>query len=295
MSARPRRSVHFVPGGQERYLERALTIEADALVLDLEDAVHLDRKREARDAVRGWLEGRDFGRRERVVRINPLDTGMGADDLEGTVAARPDAYMLPKIRGPQDVEEIDARLTDLESRHGLEPGRIRLIPIGTETPEGVLNLAAIARAPRVVALTWGGEDLSAALGARRNRGEDGAYLDVFRHARVSTLLAAAAAGIDAIDSVWIDIRDSEGLAAEAREAADSGFAGKLTIHPDQVPVVNTVFSPSDEDVADARRLIEAYEAHAREGRGVFALDGQMVDAPHLERARRLLERSARLA
>jgi len=146
----------------------------------------------------------------------------------------------------------------------------------------------------VEALTWGGEDLSAALGARRNRGDDGRYLDVFRHARVSTLLAAAAAGIEAIDAVYTDFRDLEGLRAEANEAADMGFDGKLTIHPDQIPIVNEVFAPSSAAIAEAQRLVEAFQAHQRQGRGVFALDGQMIDAPHVERARKLLERARRL-
>jgi citrate lyase subunit beta/citryl-CoA lyase len=286
--------VHFVPGGQDRLLEKSLALPADALVLDLEDAVASERKHEAREAVRGWLAQRDFGARERIVRINPMDSGLGEADLDAVLGAAPDAIMLPKVRGAEDLHALDARLSQLEVQHGLAAFSVKVIPIATETPEAVLHLPEIARAPRVDALTWGGEDLSAALGARRNRGDDGRYLDVFRHARVSTLLAAAAAGIEAIDAVYTDFRDLEGLRAESNEAADMGFDGKLTIHPDQIPVVNEVFAPSSAAIAEAQRLVEAFQAHQHQGRGVFALDGQMIDAPHMERARKLLERAERL-
>jgi citrate lyase subunit beta/citryl-CoA lyase len=279
--------VHFVPGGAERFLARALGCAADALVLDLEDAVRPADKADARATVAAWLRERDFGGRERIVRINALDTELADADLEATLPAGPDAYMIPKLRGPADLETLDVRLRALERRHGRPEGAIALIPIATETPEGALSVREIARAPRVAALTWGGEDLSAALGARRNRDARGEYLDVFRWARSATLLAAAAAGVDALDAVYVDFRDLDGLRREAEAAADTGFAGKLTIHPDQIPVVNAAFTPSDDEVRAAQELLAAAESA---GRGAFEHGGQMVDVPHVVRARRLIER-----
>jgi citrate lyase subunit beta/citryl-CoA lyase len=167
--------------------------------------------------------------------------------------------------------------------------------IATETPQAVQNLASLPHAPRVTALTWGAEDLSAALGARRNRGDDGRYLPVFEHCRFATLLAAAAAGVAPLDGVFVDFRDSEGLAGECRDAADMGFTGKMTIHPGQVEIVNAAFTPSPGAVADARELMEAFEANAREGRMAFSFRGEMVDVPHLERARRIVATAEAIA
>lgn len=287
---RARRSVHFVPAGNERFLQRALSTPADALVIDLEDAVRLEQKAEARARAAAWLRESDFGGRERIVRINPIESGLGEADLEATLAAGADAYMIPKVRARADLEVIDARLRDLERACGRPEGDAALIAIATETPEGVLAASEIARAPRVVALTWGGEDLSAAIGARRNRDASGEYLEVFRYARIATLLAAAAAGIDPIDSVYVDFRDHDGLRREAESAADTGFVGKMTIHPDQVPIVNAAFTPTADEVRDAEELLAAAE---RAGAGAFEHRGQMVDVPHLTRARKLLERAGR--
>jgi citrate lyase subunit beta/citryl-CoA lyase len=291
---RLRRSVHFVPAGERRFLERAPALEADAIVLDLEDAVPSDGKQAARDSARDWLASTDLGRRERVVRMNPLETPFGRRDLEVTMEGRPDAYMVPKARRAADLLAVGALLDDLERRHGRAPGEVRLIAIATETAEGVLNIRELAAAPRVDALTWGGEDLSVELGARRNRGEDGRYLDVFRYARSMTLLAAAAAGVQAIDAAFTDLRDGAGLEREAREAAWMGFEGKLTLHPDQLAPVNAAFSPSSEEIRESEALVAAFEENGRAGRSAFRFRGRMVDFPHLRQARALLER-ARLA
>ncbi|UCE85920.1 MAG: CoA ester lyase [Deltaproteobacteria bacterium] len=288
---RLRRAVHFVPGGNEKMLAKSLDLEADSLVLDLEDAVVPERKESAREAVTGWLRDADFGRRERVVRMNPLDSPWGARDLEATMAAPPDAYLVPKVRSRDDLLELDRLLTGLEARHGHPRGEVALLVLGTETPEGVLNLRDLPACPRVDALTWGAEDLSAAIGARRNRDERGGFLDVFRYCRIMTLLSAAAAGVQALDTVYVDIRNLEGLKRECSEAARMGFTGKLTIHPSQIDVVNEAFTPSAEEVAESRELLEAFEENRRAGRMAFAFRGQMVDAPHLERARNTLERA----
>jgi len=292
--SRLRRSLHFVPGGNDRMLERALTLEADALVLDLEDAVPPERKPEARATVAGWLADAEFGTRERIVRANPLDSPWGIDDLEALMRAPPDALLVPKVRDAGDVQALDIRLTGLEEAAGFATGDIELILIATETPQGVLNLPQLAASPRVSAVTWGAEDLSAALGARRTRDEAGRHLPVFEHCRSMTLLSASAAGVAALDTVFVDVRDHAGLEREARDAAQMGFAGKITIHPDQVPIVNRAFTPSREEVDAARALIEAFERHQTQGRMTFTFRGEMVDVPHLERARRVLATAERI-
>jgi len=289
--SRLRRSVHFVPAGEPRFLARAAGLDADAIVLDLEDAVPADQKEDARKTARDWLASANVGRRERVVRINPLDSPFGRKDVEVTMEARPDAYMIPKVRRAADLLAIDALLGALERRHGRAPREVKLLVIATENAEGLLNIRELAGAPRVDALTWGGEDLSVDLGARRNRGEDGSYLDVFRYARSMALLAAAAAGVSALDAVFTDLRDREGLEREAREAAWMGFAGKLTIHPDQLAPVNAAFSPSEDEIRESEELLLAFDEHERAGRMAFDFRGRMVDVPHLRRARAVLERA----
>ena len=293
--ARLRRAVHFVPGANEKMLAKSLELPADSLVLDLEDAVVPERKDAARDVVAGWLRDVDFGRQERVVRMNPLDSPWGERDLEVTMQARPDAYLVPKVRSRVDLEEIDRRLTELEARFGHPRGEVALLVLATETPQGVLNIRDLPSCPRVDALTWGAEDLSAAIGARRNRDEKGEFLEVFRYCRRMTLLAAAAAGVQPLDTVYVDVKDLAGLRRECLEGAWMGFTGKITIHPGQIEVVNEVFTPSADEIAQSRELLEAFEKNRRAGRMTFSFRGQMVDVPHLERARSILERARQLS
>ena len=290
--SRRRRSLHFVPGGNEKMLSKALTLPADGLILDLEDAVPPDRKAATRPIVAGWLRDRDFGGRERWVRMNPIWGPLGLADLEETIAARPDGYVVPKPRHAGDIREIAQALDRLEQRHGLANGTTLLKPIATETPEGLLNIREIAAAsPRVVAISWGVEDLGAAMGLSRVRDAEGRYLDIPRHARVMCAVAAAAAGVDAIDTVYTDIADLAGLRRECEDGVAMGFTGKISIHPNQIPVINEAFTPAQAAVAEARELILAFEEHARRGAYAFAFKGQMVDAPHLARARKLLARA----
>ena len=290
---RRRRTAHFVPGANERLLEKSLGFAADGLVLDLEDAVTPDNKDSARETVRSWLAEVDFGRQERIVRMNPLETPWGRRDLEVTMEAAPDAYVVPKVRSRDDVLEIDRIVGDLEKRHGHPAGGTKLIVLGTETPEGALNIQSLCATPRVDALTWGAEDLSAAIGARRNRDEQGQLLEVFRYCRVMTLLAASAAQVQPLDTVYVDIRDHDGFRRDCQEGAWMGFTGKITIHPDQIPIANEIFTPSPEEIAEARELLAAFEDHARSGRMTFSFRGQMVDVPHITRARRILEMAQR--
>jgi citrate lyase subunit beta / citryl-CoA lyase len=290
-----RRSLHFVPGGNERMLAKALTLPADGLILDLEDAVTPDRKAATRPIVRQWLERGDFGPRERWVRMNPIYSEYGESDLEETIAGRPHGYVVPKPRHAGDIRRIAAVLERLEQRHRLPWGSTRLVLIGTETPEGLLNIREVAAAsPRIAAVSWGIEDLSAAMGLPRVRDAEGRYLDIARHARVMCAVAAAAAGVEAIDTVYTDIADLEGLRRECQEGVWMGFSGKISIHPGQIEVINSVFTPSKADAEEAVALIAAFEEHARRGAGAFAWKGQMMDMPHLTRARKIAER-ARLA
>ena len=290
-----RRSLHFVPGGQEKMIAKALTLPADGLILDLEDAVPPELKAATRPIVRRWLETLDFGRRERWVRMNPIFTEHAVPDLEETIAARPDGYIVPKPRSAEDVRRVVAALERLEEKHGLPFGSTRLILIATETPQGLLGIGKVAAAsPRIAAISWGIEDLSAAMGLPRVRDETGRYLDIPRYARVMCAVAASAAGVEALDTVYTDIPDLDGLRRECRDGVATGFSGKISIHPSQIEVINQEFTPSKADAEDALALIVAFAEHAKKGAGAFAWKGQMMDQPHLARARKIADR-ARLA
>jgi citrate lyase subunit beta / citryl-CoA lyase len=285
--------MHFVPGGNDKMIAKSLTIEADALILDLEDAVPPDRKEATRPTVRRWLETLDFGGRERWVRMNPLATGHGTADLEQTIAGRPDGYVLPKPRSAADVRDVAQILDRVEYRHGIPNGATKILPIATETPEGLLRIHEIATAsPRVAAISWGIEDLGAAMGLPRARDDQGRYLDIPRYARVMCTVAAAAAGVDAIDTVYTDIGNLERLKEECEEAIAMAFVGKISIHPSQIPVINAAFTPSTAAIDEARELIALFEEGSRRGVYAFAFKGQMVDAPHLALARKVLARAS---
>ena len=290
-----RRSLHFVPGGNQRMMDKALGLPADGLILDLEDAVTPELKPATRPIVRRWLEELDFKAKERWVRMNPIFTEHAEADIEATIAGRPEGYVVPKPRRAEDVRQIVAIVERLEQRHGLPFGSTRLLPIVTETPEGLLNIREIAScSPRIAAISWGIEDLSAAMGLPATRDAEGRYLDIPRYARVMCAVAAAAAGVEAIDTVYTDIPDLDGLRRECREGVAMSFAGKISIHPGQIAVINEEFTPSRDAARDALELIAAFEQHAGRGAGAFAWKGQMMDMPHLTRAKKIVER-ARLA
>ena len=289
---RRRRSLHFVPGGNERMIARALTLAADGLILDLEDAVSPDRKAVTRPIVRGWLEKRDFGGRERWIRMNPIATGFGRADLEETIAGRPDGYVVPKPCSAADIREVAQVLDGLEHRHGIPHGTTRLTVIATETPEGLLNIKEVAAAsPRTIAISWGVEDLGAAMSLGRVRDREGKYLDIPRHARVMCAISAAAAGVEALDTVYTDIADLDGLRRECEDAVDMGFTGKISIHPGQIEVINAAFTPSASVVEEARQLVAEFADARKRGVYAFTFKGQMVDAPHLTRALKILARA----
>ena len=284
------RSLLFVPGDSEKKFAKALASQADALILDLEDSVSPTVKEGARRTVRAAIgEAREKKTRPRIyVRVNPLDSGLLEADLDAVTPARPDGIMLPKSRGGQDVMQLSTKLAVREAESDLPDGEIAILPIATESAAALFNMGSYAGASRrLSALTWGAEDLSADVGASTNRLTDGAYTDPYRLARALALFAATAAEIAPIDTVFVNFRDREGLAAECDAARRDGFSGKLAIHPDQVATINAAFTPSAEAIARARAVIDAFLANP--GAGVLGLDGEMIDRPHLKRAERLLE------
>lgn len=297
MSARLLRSMLFVPGDSEKKLAKAAATGADALILDLEDSVDPPRKAQARGLAAEFLHARKRGQTPASdpaawVRVNPLDDAQIARDLECIVPARPAGLVLPKCTA-DDVACVDRRLAALEVRFGLPTGATKLLPIATETPRAVLTMHGYARAvERLAALTWGAEDLAAALGAATSVDERGAWLPPYELARSLCLFAAAAAGVPAIDTVYTDFRDQRGLERQAAAAARDGFAGKLAIHPDQVEILNRAFVPTPEAIAYAHRVLDAFRAAS--GAGVVSLDGKMLDRPHLEHAKRVVALAAAL-
>ena len=290
-----RRAAHFVPGANEKMLNKSLETEADALILDLEDAVTPENKDSARITVSGWLEHVDFGRQERVVRVNPLGSPWFERDVEETMEHPPDSYLIPKVNNANEVAEIDATIREHERSFGHKEGEVKLLILGTETPQGFLNIGDLAANPRVDALTWGAEDLSAAIGSRTNRNSDGSYLPIFEHARVMCLLAATAWDKQPLDTVFVDFNDPNGLRSECLESANMGYTGKITIHPNQIEIVNECFTPSPAEVSEAKELLELFAVKEAEGVMAFSFNGQMVDVPHLTRAKKIVEMSEALS
>jgi citrate lyase subunit beta/citryl-CoA lyase len=271
---------------------KALNLPADSLILDLEDSVAPDRKVQARLQVCDWIRQADFGGREKLVRINPLESEWGRDDLEAITAAGPDGIVVPKVMSVADVEAIDRLLIALELDREREAGSTPLVLIGTEGPAAVFRLPDTLAHGRVEAVAWGAEDLAAELGARAKRDAQGDYLEVFSVVRSLCLLAATGAGVQPIDAPFVDIKDSEALRRECRLTADMGYTGKLTIHPAQIEIVNQAFMPTAAEVELARELLGAFEKSQQEGRMAFTFRGEMVDVPHLKKARNVLARAS---
>jgi citrate lyase subunit beta / citryl-CoA lyase len=283
------RSMLFVPGDSERKLAKGSQSPADALILDLEDAVADSRTAVARGMVREYLKSRpDRSKQQLWVRINPIHTPKALHDLAGVVPGGPDGIVLPKTDSAADAVLLDHYLTALEIASGVPLGRIRIVPVATETPASVFALGSFQGAtPRLVGMTWGAEDLPAALGASTNRDPDGKLDFTCRMVRSLCLAAAVAAGVQPLDTVSPDFRDLEALQAECQASRRAGFTGKIAIHPDQVPIINAAFTPSAEELAFAQRVVKAFADHP--GAGTIAIDGKMLDMPHLKQAKRVLE------
>ena len=279
------RSMLFVPADSERKLARGLESGADALILDLEDSVAASNRPTARKLARDFLEAHGPDRILRYVRVNPLASGLALDDLAATAAGRPDGILLPKCL-PEDVRALDNYLSAFEAAAGAPVGVIRIVAIATETPQAVFALGGYAGvSPRLEAITWGAEDLSACLGGS-NKTIEGEHDGPYKLARSLCLLAAAAAEVVAIDTIYTDFKDPEGLKAECLAARRSGFAAKMAIHPAQLAIINEAFSVSAEEREWAEQVIAAFAANP--DAGTLALDGRMIDKPHLTLARRLL-------
>jgi citrate lyase subunit beta/citryl-CoA lyase len=272
------RSLLFVPGDRPDRMEKALDSGADALILDLEDAVAPAAKAEARRSVRAFAGAHAAA--NLWVRINPLDTPEADRDLEAVLAAHPHGIVLPKAEGGASVAELARRL----GKRGNATASI--LAIATETPAAIFQLGSYGGARRLAGLTWGAEDLPAAIGASTSREEDGRYTPPYELARSLCLFGAAAAAVPAIETVYPAFRDLEGLAAYAGRARRDGFAGMMAIHPAQVPVINEAFTPSAAEIAHARAVVAAFEANP--GAGALSLDGRMIDRPHLVQAQRIL-------
>ena len=277
----------FVPGDSEKKLAKAEGLGADALILDLEDAVAAEKRPAARALVREYLAGHRARRSQLWVRINPLGSSDALPDLAGVMPGAPDGIVVPKTNSGADVVRLAHYLSALEAREGIADGATRILPVATETAAAVFSLGSYAGASaRLAGLTWGAEDLPAALGASTNRGPDGELAFVYQLARALCLAGAVAAEVQPIDTVYPDFRDSAGLEKTCARARMDGFTGKIAIHPDQVAVIQRAFSPTADEVAHARRVVAAFRANP--GVGTVGLDGAMLDKPHLTQAERVL-------
>jgi citrate lyase subunit beta / citryl-CoA lyase len=285
------RSLLFVPADGGSKLDKAFASGADAVIVDLEDSIAPDRKAQARASAAAFLKSAvtQAKRPRLLVRVNAIATGLIDDDLDAVVPARPDAILLPKAEGGASIIHADAKLTAREAIAGLDEGHIKIVAQAIETAAGLFAAGNIRGAsPRLIGLTWGPEDLSAEIGAEANRDAQGLLTEPYRLARSVCLFAAAAAGVAAIETVYVDFRNLAGLKRETEEARRDGFVGRLAIHPAQVPVINEVFTPTADAIDRAQAIVDAFAKAP--GAGVVAIDGKMYDRPHLARAQALLAR-----
>lgn len=285
------RSFLFVPADSERKLAKGPLSGADGLILDLEDSVATDRKMVARDMALTYLKSADRTKGPKLyIRVNALDTGLTLGDLAVVMQGRPDGIVFPKCVGQKDVDLLATYLDAFEAREGTEASTTRILTIATESAAAILALtAAPAKHPRLIGHSWGGEDLMADLGALAKGPSPGVYDDTFKLARAVNLMASVAAGVTAYDTVYPEIRNIDGLRAEAHEARRMGYGGKIAIHPDQVAIIHEVFTPSAAEIDWAKRVVATFEGNP--GAGVLTIDGKMLDKPHLVLARRLLSRA----
>ena len=280
-----RRALLYMPGDDRHKIEKALTLGVDCICMDMEDGVALNRKAEARRGIAQALRELDFGRSEKLARINPVNSGLENEDLQAALLFRPDGVVIPKVETLDQLQSAAEKLEAAELERGWPLGSIRLLA-GVETPKAILNLKEIASHPRLDALIFGGEDYAASIGARRTP----AALELL-YARSAVVAACAAYGLQAIDMVTVDFEDLEALRREASFGAQLGYTGKQVIHPNQVAPVQAAFAPDEAAIQSARRLVQAFDANQAEGSGAFALDGRMIDMPLVKAARSILERA----
>ena len=281
------KSLLFVPGDSEKKLAKAASTGADALLLDLEDAVSQDRLPIARGLVLDYLKSHDRSSQQVWVRINPLNTPLSLPDLVAVMPGKPDGIVLPKPLNASDVLQLDHFLSALEQHEGIKAGHTRILPVATEVAGALFSLNTYAGcSARLAGLTWGADDLATAVGASTNKKDNGEFDDTFVLARSLCLLAAAHAGVQAIDTLSVDFRRADSLQADVQRAKRQGFSGKLAIHPDQVANINAGFTATPEELQHAQRIVDAFAQAG--GAGAVQLDGKMVDKPHLTQALRLL-------
>ena len=281
-----RRALLYMPGDDRRKIEKSTTLGVDCICMDLEDGVAMTRKKEARAVISQAMKDLDFDTSERCIRINSIGSGLESYDLAAALAAEPDTIVVPKIETADQVKWVSDHIESYELSSNRKIGSVRLLA-GVETAKGLLNLPEIAGADRrLEAIIFGAEDYAASVGARRTK-----EATEVLYARQAVVAACAANDLQAIDMVYIDFHDREGLRLEAEQAAGFGFSGKQIIHPSQVPVVQEAFTPSAEEINYAKRVVETFEASQREGRGAYALDGKMIDMPLLKNARKILDRA----
>lgn len=282
------RSLLFVPGDSEKKLAKSESVPADVLILDLEDSVSPENKARARGLVAEYLGGWNRGSQNSVwVRINPLEHPESGADLSTVIPARPDGVVLPKPNSSQDVEILGQRIGDYEADSDMEVGSTRILPVATETPQSIFSLGEYHRCgDRLAALTWGAEDLSTAVGATANQNGQGDWTAPYQLVRSLCLFAAHAAGVPAIDTLYSEFRNQEGLEKSCSDARRDGFSGKLAIHPGQVEVINRAFTPSTDEIERARRIVALFRTSP--GAGTLAMDGVMLDLPHLLQAQKIL-------
>lgn len=286
------RSLLFVPGDSDKKLSKALNVQADILVLDLEDAVALSEKPSARIRVREFLAAHQKHTSALWVRINPIDTVDALADLTGIISGRPAGIIQPKTRSASDLVQLAHYLDALEYEHGVPSGHTRIIPVATETPAALFAIGNLGSSgPRLRALTWGAEDLSAAVCATANEDENGAWTPPYQFARSLCLFAARAAAVEPVDTLFADFRNLNGLKRVCVDARRDGFVGKIAIHPDQVDVINESFSPSPQEIEHALKIVGSFKANP--GMAALSVDGKMVDIPHLRRAENILARARR--
>lgn len=281
-----RRALLYMPGDDRRKIEKATTLGVDSICMDMEDGVAANKKAEARAVIAQAMKELDFGKSDRCIRINSIGSGLEKRDLVAALATNPDSIVVPKIESADQVRWVSERMESYELSSNLSIGAIRLL-IGVETAKGILNLKEIAEADkRLEAIIFGAEDYAASIGATRTKeGTEVLY------ARSAVVTVCAANDLQAIDMVYIDFRDLEGLRVEAEQGAGLGFSGKQIIHPNQVVPVQEAFTPSDEAIEFAKRVVETFEASQKEGKGAYALDGKMIDMPLLKNAQKVLDRA----
>lgn len=284
---RSRRALLYMPGDNWKMITKSITLGVDSICMDMEDGTAVNKKAEARATIAKALQELDFGASEKLARINSVGSGWEKDDIEAVLPYKPDGIVIPKVESFEHVEWTSRIIEDAELKNGWQINSIRIL-IGVETAKGILNLKEIAAHPRLDAVIFGGEDFAASIGAVRTK--DAIEL---LYARQAVIVACAAFDLQPIDIVTVDYKDLDALKAEAEFGARLGFSGKQVIHPNQVPVVQEAFTPSDEAVAYARRIVETFEASQKEGKGAYSLDGKMIDMPLLKNAQKVLARAKR--